>query len=298
MANLHLDNQQLSPHLVKHPPLASLHSLASVRLLLLVEADLRLASLHNQLKTPGLDSRQQWAVAPLLLANHLLQGKAVPLARHHKWDRSLLSHSRPLDKHLNQHSVKHQSQHLVKPVLPGNHKTMPVHLVQRQRNPVALLKLHSSHLQALDSLQLLVQQQANQVPSPQQQADRLSSRQALLQLDQTTLLSNKRTRSVPLLNLLLANHHNPPRNKIHSAQHQNPPSARQHNPQTTPSANPHNPPPQPIPSANHQPNNNNNNHSKTKPQQEANPPPPPPAPTPQPTSPSPTTSPPPSRTSA
>ena len=297
MASLHSVKQHLRPRLVKRQPLASLHNLASAKPLQLVVVDQRLASLHSQLKTPDSGSRQQWAVAPLLLANHPLQGKAALLARHHKWDKSLLSDSRHLVKRLNQHSVKHQSQHLVRLALPGNHKTTPVHSVQRQPNPAASLKLHNSHLQALDSLQHLVQLQANPVPLPQQQADRLSSSQALLQLDQTTLLSNKRTRSVLLLSLLLANHHNPPHSKIHSAQHQSPPSARQRNPQTTPSANPHNPPHQPTPSANHQLL-NNNNHSKLKLQQQGQTPPPPPAPTPQPTSPLPTTSPPPSKTSA
>ena len=236
-------------------------------------------------------------VVPLPSVSHLLQDRVVPLVRHHKWDRSLLSDSRHLVKHHNQRLVKHRSQHLVKLVLLVNHKTMPVLSAQRRRNPAVSLKLPSSHRQALDSLQLSVQPQASLVPSPQQQADNLSSKRVPSPLLHLTTLSNNQTHSAPLLNPLSANPHNPQHIKIPSAQHQNPPSARQHNPQTTPSANPHNPPPQPIPSANHQPN-NNNNHSKTKPQQEANRPPPPPARTPQPTSPSPTTSPPPSTTSA
>ena len=297
LESLHSVNQQLSLPLVKHPPLESLHSLALVRRLRSVVVDQLSASLHNQLKTLDLDSRQQWAVAPLLLVNHLLQDRVVLLVRHHKWDRSLLSDSRHLVKHPNQRSVKHQSQHLVRLVLPGNHKIMPVRLVQRRRNPVASLKLHNSRPQALDSLQLSVQPRASRVPSPRRQADRPSNNKVPSEVHQIMLLSNKRILSAPLLSLLLASPHNPQHSKIHSAQHRSPPSAKQHNLRTTPSANPHNPPQHPTPSASQQPN-NNNNHNKTKPQQQAKPPPPPPDPTPQPTSPWPTTSQPPSRTSA
>ena len=212
MASLHLVNQQPSLHLAKHPPLANLHSLASVKPLQLAVADRRLASLHNQLKTPDLDSRQQWAVAPLLSGNHLLQDKVVPLDRHHRWDRSLLSDSLHSVKHLNQHLVKHRSRHLARPVLPD--KPMPVHSVQRQRSLAVSLKQHNSHRQALDSLQHLVQRQANLVPSPQQQAAKPSNNPVPSQLQhRTTLLSNKQTHSAPHPNLPSANLHNPPHNK-------------------------------------------------------------------------------------
>jgi hypothetical protein len=285
LASLLSVSQQPNLHLARHPPLGSLHNLALVKLPRSVVEDQRLDSLHNQLKAPDLGKHQQWVVAVLLLsAKHLLQVRAVALARHLRWDRSLLSDSQHLAKHLNQRLAKHRSPHLVRLVLLVNNKPPPVLSVQRQHNQVGSRKLHNSHRRASDSLQPLAQRLANQVPSRQRQAVRLSNKRVLSRLHRTTLHNNRQARSAPHLNLLSVNLHNPQRSRTLLAQQQaarqSLPSARQHSPQATPLASPHSQPRHLTPLANRPLSNSHSSNNNKASLQQAKPPARPPAPTP------------------